>query len=79
MSKLFDSRYGKIEVEAQMPIGDWLWPGELEIITRIIFCRLKEHFPLLFFLFHVAYFQLSGCCHHMMSMVVGQHQEKLTL
>ena len=26
----FDFRYGKIEVEAQMPVGDWLWPGELE-------------------------------------------------
>ena len=24
----FNFRYGRVEVEAKMPKGDWLWPGE---------------------------------------------------
>ena len=25
----FAFKYGKLEVEAQMPKGDWIWPGNL--------------------------------------------------
>ena len=24
----FTMKYGKVEVEAKMPKGDWIWPGE---------------------------------------------------
>lgn len=26
MSK-FDFKYGKVEIRARMPVGDWIWPG----------------------------------------------------
>ena len=26
---LCDLKYGRVEVEAQMPKGDWIWPGIL--------------------------------------------------
>ena len=32
----FNFRYGKVEVEAQMPKGDWIWPGRCSVIKKEI-------------------------------------------
>jgi len=30
----FAFKYGKVEIVARMPQGDWIWPGEFHIATR---------------------------------------------
>ena len=38
-SRGFNFRYGKVEVEAKLPAGDWLWPGEYSFLLfgRVLF------------------------------------------
>lgn len=31
-SRGLNFRYGKVEAEAKLPVGDWLWPGKLSVI-----------------------------------------------
>lgn len=38
-AETFSFRYGKVEVEAKMPKGDWLWPGTF---YQIVFYRLSH-------------------------------------
>jgi hypothetical protein len=32
-SKSFNFKFGRIEIRAKMPKGDWIWPGELIVKT----------------------------------------------
>lgn len=34
----FSFKYGRLEVIAKLPVGDWLWPGELNTINTILKC-----------------------------------------
>jgi beta-glucanase (GH16 family) len=33
--KSFGFRYGRVEVRAQLPRGDWLWPGMYQVIVTL--------------------------------------------
>ena len=33
--KSFSFKYGRVEIIAKLPIGDWLWPGKQKIISKI--------------------------------------------
>ncbi len=31
----FNFRFGRVEIRAKMPVGDWLWPGIATSITQL--------------------------------------------
>ena len=35
-AETFSFKYGRIEVRAQMPKGDWIWPGKERLKSRLI-------------------------------------------
>lgn len=39
----FSFKYGKLEIRAKMPVGDWLWPGQFNLVFTIII--LYIYFP----------------------------------
>ena len=43
-SRGFNFRYGKVEVEARLPVGDWLWPGTSSRLCFVVGCRLVRHY-----------------------------------
>ena len=42
-SRGFNFRYGKVEVEARLPVGDWLWPGTSSLLCFVVDCGLVRH------------------------------------
>lgn len=42
----FSFKYGRVEVRAKMPIGDWLWPGELFFLYlfQVMICLNSKWF-----------------------------------
>jgi beta-glucanase (GH16 family) len=43
ISKEFSLRYGRVEVKARLPRGDWIWPGNLLIFYIIAIWLLPKH------------------------------------
>ena len=44
-SRGFNFRYGKVEVEARLPVGDWLWPGTSSRLCFVFgFGLVRHHF-----------------------------------
>jgi len=43
----FDVTFGRIDVRAKLPRGDWLWPGKLRTITVLMMIAIgySRHSP----------------------------------
>jgi hypothetical protein len=63
----FAFKYGKVEISAKMPTGDWLWPGKC--ITNSEITRFFQNFKM--------FPQLSGFYQNDTIMEDGQHLGKL--